>query len=444
MKRPRLFSSHFAVLLFATFAFGAAPAAPRPRIVVATDIGGSDFDDFQSLVHLFVYADRFDIEGIISSPMGGTGRRDQILRVIDAYEKDFPNLRTYSTNYPTPGDLRAISKQGALEAAGLRGFGKPTEASDWIIQCAHRKDPRRLWILIWGGLDDLAQALHDDPTIESRLHVYFIGGPNKKWDPTAYDYLAREHPGLWMIEANSTYFGWFVGGNQKGDWGNTAFVRRRIAGRGALGDFYAHLYWDGKIRDTLKMGDTPSVAYLLNGTPENPERTKSWGGTFVRAWDRPRHVFDNAQSNPPGTNDAVETYAIVEIVCRPATPPPAGTRCALLVDRQEFPAFVDDAGVAHFICCPKLAKTWSYTTKSTFPGLDGLKGGFTSLDPAPEQAKKPSSRYPHWWTDNPDPALIEGNQQGAKTISRWREDYLRDFAARMERCKIPNPNKGIP
>src|SRR5215467_4922785 len=71
-----------------------------PRVIVSTDIGGTDYDDFQSMVHLLVYADRFDIEGLISSPYGG-GRKDQILKVLDAYERDYPNLHSHSHRYPT-------------------------------------------------------------------------------------------------------------------------------------------------------------------------------------------------------------------------------------------------------------------------------------------------------------------------------------------------------
>ncbi|MFR5760100.1 MAG: nucleoside hydrolase-like domain-containing protein [Bacteroides cellulosilyticus] len=41
-----------------------------------------------------------------------------------------------------------------------------TEGSDWIIKCARKESTRPLWILVWGGLDDLAQALHDAPTFK--------------------------------------------------------------------------------------------------------------------------------------------------------------------------------------------------------------------------------------------------------------------------------------
>ena len=39
----------------------------------------------------------------------------------------------------------------------------------------------------------------------------------------AYDYIEQHHPTLWMIEANTTYRGWFTGGNQAGDLVTTHF-----------------------------------------------------------------------------------------------------------------------------------------------------------------------------------------------------------------------------
>jgi hypothetical protein len=39
--------------------------------------------------------------------------------------------------------------------------------------------------------------------------------------------------------------------------------------------------------------------------------------------------------------------------------------------------------------------------------------------------------HPNWWTDDPDPSADEGVHAGAKSVNRWREDFLRDFAARF-------------
>ncbi len=50
---------------------GGALTGERHRVIVSTDIGGTDPDDFQSMVHYLVYADVFDTEGIISSPPKG-------------------------------------------------------------------------------------------------------------------------------------------------------------------------------------------------------------------------------------------------------------------------------------------------------------------------------------------------------------------------------------
>jgi len=416
-----------ASLAVPTFATAALPT--RQRVIVSSDIGGTDFDDFQSFVHLLVYADAVDLDGMIASPYGpARNRKENILKIIDRYAVDYPNLKSYSDRYPTPDALRAITKQGGTDSADLRGFGERTEGSDWIIRCAHRDDPRPLWLLVWGGIDDLAQALHDDPSIKAKLHVYFIGGPNKKWSATAYDYIARHHPDLWIIEANATYRGWFAGGNQTGDLDNAAFVTTHLKGHGALGDYFA------SIAPKVKMGDTPSLAYLLGATPENPA-SDSWGGRFVRAWAPPRYVFDHA----PTTADVVETYGIVELVYRPTGPAPAGAKAALVVERQEFPGFADDHGAWHFIFSPKDAKSWSYQIKSNHPGLDGQTGGLTSRMPAPERAQQPAARYPNWWTDDPDPAVAEAGQPGTRHVSRWREEFLRDFAARMLRCQTPKP-----
>lgn len=403
------------------------PADSRPRVVVSTDIGGTDFDDFQSLVHLLVYADRVDLEGLIASPWGAARqRREHLLKLADVYAQDYPNLRTYSQHYPSPDRLRAISKQGGSDAADLRGWGAATEGSDWIIQCAQRDDSRPLWVLVWGGIDDLAQALHDDPGIKSKLRVYWIGGPNKKWSTSAYDYLAREHPDLWIIEANSTYRGWFTGGEQSGDLDNATFVSTHVKGHGALGDYFA------AVAPRLKMGDTPSLAYALGATPEDPT-ADSWGGHFVRAWDRPRYTF----AKPPTAADTVEIYAILELVYPATATGSTSPAATLVVDRQEFAGFQADDSSWHFLFSPKDAKAWTYRITSNQPELDGQTGGFTSVLPSGNKAAAPSARYPHWWTDDPNPLWREGNEQGAKTVSRWRAAFLRDFAERMQRCASP-------
>lgn len=413
-------------LLVTTALVAADETSARRRVIVSSDIGGTDPDDFQSMAHVLLYADAMDLEGLIASPYG-PGRKRHILEVIDAYEKDFPNLKTYSSHYPTAAHLRSITKQGAPDGLDDPGVGPSTEGSDWIVSCARRSDPRPLWVLVWGGIDDVAQALHDAPDILPKLRVYFIGGPNKKWSANAYHYIERHHPTLWIIEANSTYTGFFAGGNQAGEWGNTAFIAAHVAGHGALGRYLAS-FRNGE----LKMGDTPSVYYVLGKNPDDPTQP-NWGGSFIRAWERPRAVFDRLTT----VEDRVEVYAIVDLVLPPGHGMTRSHRAHLAVENQMIPGFVDETGALRFRFSPKAAKRWSFTIHSDVAGLDGKTGGLTSFLTPPEMAQPPWSRTPNWWADHLAPDLAQGSQPGARTISRWREDYLRDFAARMLRCQSP-------
>jgi Protein of unknown function (DUF1593) len=405
---------------------GNANVSERPRVIVSTDIGGTDPDDFQSLVHFFLYADMFDVEGLISSPYG-PGRREHILQVIDRYAADYPNLKTHSARYPSPDDLRRVTRQGATDSAPAQGVARATEGSDWIVRSARRNDLRPLWVLVWGGIDDLAQALHDAPDILPKLRVYFIGGPNKMWSVDAYNYIEQHHPALWMIEANATYRGWFTGGNQTGEWSNAAFVTTHVRGRGALGDFFATL-----LGGSIKMGDSPSVGYLLHGRPDDPS-APGWGGAFVRIWDGRKTTFDRLTTE----SDQAEAFGVVEF----AMPVPAGmTRdhSARMIFDGRIPAVAtNDGRTLRFRFSPRDAKVWPYVIRSDYSALDGLSGQFRAQPPSAERTRRSSSIHPNWWIDDPDPAAAEGIHPGAKSVSRWREAFLRDFALRLLRGKSP-------
>jgi hypothetical protein len=309
------------VVIFAEPGGGGAIGGERYRVIVSSDIGGGDEDDIQSMIHYLVYSDLFDTEGLISSPPQ-KGRVRDFLKAVDVYAKDYPKLKTHSAKYPQPDYLRSIAKQGAIEPAPEKGFAEPTEGSQWIIKCARKGDKRPLYVLVWGSITDVAQAVGDDPSIKEKIRVHFIASWNQRNDENAFRYLDEHHPDLWMIHNDTTFRGWYMGGEQGGDLGNRSFVATHIKGHGAMGDYFAPLK-GGKI----KMGDTPTVSWLLWGTPDDPTK-ESWGGQFV---------------------------------------------------------------------------------------------------------KKPGR--PNWWVDDPSPALNEAGKAGAKTVNKWRGDYLRDFQKRMDRCK---------
>lgn len=100
------------LILFSIRTFAQQPVPVKPRILISTDIGGTDPDDNQSMAHLLMYSDLFEIEGLVSSPSYGTGSTSEIFRIIDLYEKDLPKLRVHKSGFPSPDQLRSITKQG--------------------------------------------------------------------------------------------------------------------------------------------------------------------------------------------------------------------------------------------------------------------------------------------------------------------------------------------
>ncbi|MEQ9098863.1 MAG: DUF1593 domain-containing protein [Imperialibacter sp.] len=320
-----IFDSLMRLLLLATIVLVSAckesePVADRPNVIVSTDIGGSDPDDYQSLIHLLVYADRFNLLGLISSPPDA-GRKEHIEETIAAYAADFEKLRKQSALFPTPEYLLSITKQGATDSLQTEVPTELSEGASWLIEKAKENTGQPLYVLVWGSITDVAQAVHHDPSIKSNIRVYSIGSWNTVMDPKSRDYLFDNHPDLWWIENNTTFRGMYMGGDTTNSMGNLTFVENNIKGHGALGD----LFW-GKKKD-IKMGDTPSVLYCLNGDLDSPEG-ESWGGSFIK-----------------------------------------------------------------------------------------------------------TSHGPNYWTDNPADSLIENNRAGAKTVNKFRQAYLKDWAERMEWLK---------
>lgn len=400
----------------------------RFRVIVSTDIGGSDPDDFQSMVHYLLYSDMFDTEGIISSAWGA-GRASDILTVIDKYEQDYPNLKTYSDHYPTPDYLRSVTRQGEIDFAPYKGYRTSTPGSQLIVDCARKDDDRPLYILGWGLLEDIAQALHDAPDIVDKLRVHYIGGPNKKWGLNAYEYIVKNFPQLWIIEDNSSYRGWFNGGNMEKDLGNHSFVVEHAMKHGALGEFFGSLL-DG----VIKMGDTPTVAWLLRGIPEIPEQS-SWGGRYEHTYNRPHRTYNRVTT----LDDEVEIFEVIEFVFDgPQIDVDMDTPVFyLVVDEQEFEGFYCGDGKYKVRFMPKSCKEWSYVTKSDIEKLNGIKGQFVSVPEKAETRLDNGQHLTNWWTDILDPEYSEGPHKGAKTVNMWREEFLRSFEDRFNRCIKP-------
>ena len=358
------------MLSFAVAGLAAQQQMPqKPRILISSDIGGTDPDDNQSMAHFLMYSHEFDTEGLVSSPSFGQGNKEEILRMIDLYEKDLPQLEKHIQGLATPGYLRSITKQGRKGAAPFCGYASATEGSDWIVQCARRESDSPLYILVWGGLEDVAQALHDAPDIQDKIRVYWIGGPNKKWSVNSYTYIVQNFPDMWFIENNSSYRS-FIYQSKVKDRYNTLYYDTYIKNAGNMGADFADYY-----QGNPKLGDTPSLLYMMDGDPADPAG-ESWGGSFEPCTHSTRSVF----YRPATANDTVQIYSIMEFhVKGPVRNDiPVDSACiTLTIGKQKWEGYYMGNGDYVVRHSTYYLGTLSYTIVSDIPGFPNQEGAVT-------------------------------------------------------------------
>jgi hypothetical protein len=288
-----------ACLLLALCCFVApvAHAEPnRPRVIVLSDIGNEP-DDSQSFVRFLLYSNELEVEGLIATT--STWLTDRVNpSLIDervrAYGKVLPNLRKHAAGFPDTPRLLQLVKSGRAEY-GMRGVGsgKDTGASELIIRSVDRADPRPVWITVWGGAVDLAQALwkiretrspQDLETFVDKLRVYSISDQDD-----AGPWIRASFPKLFWIASIHAF-----GEYSQATWtGISGDLMRPMPGadrsivtnewlaahirKGPLGQLYPASKY-------IMEGDTPSFLYLLPnglGVTEQPS-FGSWGGRYAK------------------------------------------------------------------------------------------------------------------------------------------------------------------
>ncbi len=286
--------------------FARSPSEPTPqatyRVLVCTDLGG-DPDDIQSLYRLIHYSDILRFEGIISTPgPNSVPSADLVAHWVQRVDVDHLRARGHAA-LMAEADILATIRQGHTKPRPPAP-GAATKGSQWIIHRANAPDPhnRPLWVLCWGSLTDVAQALHDDPGIAEQIRLYAIGSTNTQNDPASRDFVYRfmeqRCPRLWWIEngvmpprSRDTFRGVYLGGDQGGEWNNRQFILRNIRGRGTThGGKFTTRCGDafpvsGGADEILKESDSASLLYLLSpalggvGNVDDPAQ-ESWGGQF--------------------------------------------------------------------------------------------------------------------------------------------------------------------
>ncbi|MFY0653110.1 MAG: DUF1593 domain-containing protein [Cyclobacteriaceae bacterium] len=240
----------------------------KQRLLILADMGNEP-DEVQQMVHMVMYSNEFDVEGLIavSGKYLHSAHRlkertrlypDLFEMIIDAYQKDLKNLKKHATGWPEPDYLRSIVKSGQPDyGVDGMGAGKSTEGSELIIRCVEKDDPRPLYVVVNAGSNTLAQAIIDYQAnhtkkeldtflaklrvfengaqdnagawicanypeihwVRSNFQTYCYGGPNSAknveknkigpytWEPYEYSFMGQHHWALDHIKGNHGWLG---------------------------------------------------------------------------------------------------------------------------------------------------------------------------------------------------------------------------------------------
>lgn len=270
-----------------------AGANEKLRVIVTSD---GEIDDECSIVRFLLYANEWDIEGIItsSSQYHWQGHKwagdDWINPYLDAYEKVYDNLKKHDKDYPTPQYLRERTVLGNVKAEGE--MDEVTEGSELIVNVLlDETDSRPVWIQAWGGTNTIARALK---TIEEKYPEKMEYVANKirlfliwEQDNTYQSYI-RKNWGKYNIltiisDQFITYFyhwkKFLPAEPQKylvGSWMNPNIKN----GHGEL----CALYKSHENGDFRSEGDSPAYFHVIPTGLRNAEHPDwgGWGGRYVK------------------------------------------------------------------------------------------------------------------------------------------------------------------
>ena len=245
----------------------------KHRLIVTTDLGGTDPDDIQSMIHLLLCSNVIDIEGLISSQvwMDDPDKTAKISEVVEQFGEVLPRLNKHAEGNPSLNQLRAIIKRGqpSSNMTGV-GQGKDSPGSELIISVVDKKkDQRHVWLAAWGGMNSIAQALwkvkhtrseNDLKKFTAKIRIYDVLGQDD-----AGAWIAKNFPEIVYIR-NKEVYGW----GPSDQW-----LKQNIQSHQPLGKHYPDRKWATE-------GDSPAFFYVYANGLNVPDSLEygGWGGRF--------------------------------------------------------------------------------------------------------------------------------------------------------------------
>lgn len=157
-------------------------ASPPRRVIIDNDFAGDPDGLFQLAHHAL--ADGAEIKGVINSsylydpdanntwghlPEDGVDIAKDLLELCG--RGDIPLFQGCLSHYS-----QVISKRDKSKLAGEVTEDTRSPVTDFILEEAHRPDPRPLYYACGGPLTEIALAYKTDPSIASKLTIVWIGG----------------------------------------------------------------------------------------------------------------------------------------------------------------------------------------------------------------------------------------------------------------------------
>jgi hypothetical protein len=280
-----------------------AGAQERPRVIATTD---GEIDDECSMVRFLLYANEWDIEGIITSSSqyhshGHNWAGDDWVRpYLDAYAKVHPNLVEHDRRYPTPRFLQARTHLGNVKAEGE--MDAVTAGAQHIVTVLlDESDDGPVWLQAWGGPNTIARALktieeeHAERMAEvaKKIRFYFI------WEQdNTYQSYIRPHWGKFNIptiiadQFIAIFYHWkkYVPADKQAYLVGSWLKSNILENHGPLCALYkAHGQGDRGFDegDFRSEGDSPAFLHIVPTGLRSVESPAwgGWGGRFVRVRD---------------------------------------------------------------------------------------------------------------------------------------------------------------
>lgn len=267
----------------------------KQRVFVLTDITNEP-DDQQSLVRFLVYANEYDIEGLVattSTHLRNQTRKDKIEELVRNYGEVKANLDVHAEGFPSLEYLLSVTTEHLpLYSMDGVGEGKDSPGSELLIQAIDKADDRPLWVSIWGGANCLAQALWKVKHTRSEAEVMRFVEKIKVYAISDQDFagtwIRHNFPGIFYIVDASAGDNWRE--YYKATWTGIAGDRWYKNGPLHHFDLVDNPWLMANIRDNhgplganylpaeyIMEGDTPSfIGLIQNGLAWY--KSPAWGG----------------------------------------------------------------------------------------------------------------------------------------------------------------------